>query len=142
VTTIEQTILDMASVVRSDKAYRRVVREALVQDLITYEELVAFADQNAGARGVKRLRRELETPARTRSQLEDDVLDELRRQGLDPGQNVGVHGVEVDLFFADQGLVIEVDRPVHDNPLAQADDARRQAFLEARGLRVLRVAQR
>ena len=38
--------------------------------------------------------------------------------------------------------MIEVDGPVHDNPLARYDDALKQAGLEARGLRVIRASRR
>ena len=45
-----------------------------------------------------------------------------------------------DFRWPQQRLVLEADSTTwHDNPLAQADDAERQALLEAHGERVLRV---
>ncbi len=45
-----------------------------------------------------------------------------------------------DLRWPEQQLIVEVDsREWHSDPLAQRDDADRQARLEAKGWRVLRV---
>ena len=45
-----------------------------------------------------------------------------------------------DLRWPEQRLVVEADGRIwHDNPIARADDAERQAVLEASGERVLRV---
>ena len=43
----------------------------------------------------------------------------------------------VDFYCAEVSLAIEVDGPIHDRQTE--DDAARSAFLEAKGLRVLRV---
>jgi very-short-patch-repair endonuclease len=48
-----------------------------------------------------------------------------------------------DFRWPEQHLIVEADgRQFHEQPLARADDAARQAFLEARGERVLRVTWR
>lgn len=140
VTSPEQTILDCATVVRGDRAYRRIVRQAQVDDLTSHVRLLAFAAANSGRRGVARLKRELsEGPSRTRSGFEDEVLDVFRHGG-EPLQNHRIGRDEVDLFFPRLNVAIEVDGPVHDNPTAQADDAAKQARLERRGVRVLRLS--
>ena len=46
----------------------------------------------------------------------------------------------VDFICLTRGLVIEVDGAVHDDPAVAFADARRQAALEALGLRVLRFS--
>ena len=46
----------------------------------------------------------------------------------------------VDFICLTRGLVIEVDGAVHDDPDVAFADARRQAALEACGLRVLRFS--
>jgi very-short-patch-repair endonuclease len=87
------------------------------------------------------LRSVIADAAPTRSELEDVVLEFLGRHGLPrPRTNVRIAGFEVDFFYPDLGLVIEADGGrFHDNPLARADDARKQAALEAAGLRVARL---
>ena len=140
VTGPEQTILDCASTIRSDQAYRRIVRQAQVDELTSHARLLAIAAQNKGQRGVARLKRELaDGPSRTRSGFEDDVL-EVFRTGGEPDHNADLHGMEVDLYFPRLGVVIEVDGGVHDNPTAKADDAAKQARLEALGYTVLRLS--
>ena len=52
-------------------------------------------------------------------------------------------GFTPDFRWPEQRLVIEADsREWHDDPIAQQDDATRQAILEAAGERVLRVTWR
>lgn len=141
VTSPEQTILDCATTVRSPKAYRRIVRQAQVDDLTSHARLLAFAARSRGQRGVARLKQELaDGPSPTRSGFEDEVL-EVFRKGGEPEVNAVIDGDEVDLFFRKLGVVVEIDGGVHDNPTARADDAAKQARLEKRrGLRVLRVS--
>ena len=136
VTGPEQTVLDAASTVASDRAYRRVVRQAQIDDT-THARLLTFAALNRGARGVERMRRELaEGPSRTRSATEDEIL-EVFRHGGEPIPNAIVFGEEVDLWFPALNTAIEVMSGLHDNPTALADDLAKMARLEARGVRVL-----
>jgi hypothetical protein len=140
VTSPEQTVLDCATTVINPKAYRRIIRQAQVDKLTTHARLLAFAARNGGQRGVRRMRRELrDGPSPTRSGFEDEVLEVLR-SGEVPLPNEKVFGEEVDLFFPRHGVVIEVDGGVHDNPTSRADDEAKQARLEARGLKVLRLS--
>jgi very-short-patch-repair endonuclease len=80
-------------------------------------------------------------PRPTRSDLEDAVDDLLTRHGLRaPETNVWIAGHEVDFLYPEHGVVIEADSArYHDTPLRQAQDRRKQATLEANGLRVLRL---
>ncbi len=140
VTGAEQTVLDCATTVKSDKAYRRIVRQAQVDELTSHARLVAFAAKSRGVRGVARLKRELaDGPSPTRSGFEDEVL-EVFRTGGEPLVNQVIGGDEVDLYWPKLGVIIEVDGSPHDNPTAQADDAVKQARLQARGYTVLRLS--
>ena len=135
VTGPEQTVLDSASTVRSDKAYRRIVRGAQVDDT-THARLLAFAAINAGARGIRRLRRELaDGPSPTRSVNEDEVLEIFRRGGRPFANHRFAPDLEADLYFPELGVVIEVDGPIHDSPTARADDERKDERYRALGLR-------
>ena len=49
-----------------------------------------------------------------------------------------IHRYVVDFYSVEAGLAIEVDGAVHDSQ--QAEDANRQAFLEANSIRMLRFS--
>ena len=140
VTGPEQTILDCASTIRSDKLFRRIVRLAQAEKATTHAKLLTFSARSAGVRGVARLRAELaHGPSPTRSANEDDALEILRN----PGRilvNHDLDGDEVDLYLPELGVAIEVDSPLHDSPAARAHDAAKMERLERRrGLRVYRL---
>jgi hypothetical protein len=140
VTSPEQTILDCAATLRSDKLFQRIVRQSQAEKATTHARLLVFNAQSAGIRGTARLRAELaEGPSPTRSGNEDDVLKLLRSSGtILP--NHDIDGDEVDLYFPEHRAVIEVDSELHDNPAAKKHDAAKQARLEAKGLKVFRIA--
>ena len=139
VTGPEQTILDCAATIGSDKLFRRIVRVAQAEKATTHARLVLLAARSAGVRGVARLRAELaDGPSPTRSANEDEALALLR----DPGRilvNHDIDGDEVDLYLPGRGAVIEVDSELHDNPAAARHDAAKARRLEARGVRVYRL---
>jgi hypothetical protein len=81
--------------------------------------------------------------APTRSDLEDLVLDVIIQGGLErPDVNKPLpSGYIPDFRWPEQRLILEADGAAwHDHPIARADDATRQAHLEARGERVVRVS--
>jgi hypothetical protein len=125
VTTPARTLIDLSSVLPF-KPLRRAVREALVRKRITSTEartIVKGGDQP------------------TRSSLEDAVLDLIEQAGLPkPQVNQPFGNYVPDFRWPDLHLILEADGATyHDNPLARADDAHRQAQLEAQGETVLRV---
>jgi hypothetical protein len=82
----------------------------------------------------------------TNSPLEDDALDFVVRHGLQRPPEVNQpyrlpsRIVIPDLRWPDLQILVEVDsREWHDDLLARRDDALRQAELEARGERVIRI---
>jgi hypothetical protein len=95
---------------------------------------------------VKSIRRIIaDGPVPTRSLLEDVVLDLIASAGLEPPDVnvpivVGGRRVIPDFRWPGKRLVVEADgRRWHGDPLARADDADRQALLEANGERILRI---
>lgn len=139
VTGPEQTVLDAATTVTSDRAYRRIVRQSQIDDT-SHARLLTLSATRPRHRGVRRLRRELaEGPTRTRSANEDDVL-EVFRHGGEPEPNAAVFGEEVDLWFPKLNTAVEVQSALHDNPTAQADDEAKKQRLERRGVRVLWIS--
>lgn len=82
----------------------------------------------------------------TRSPAEDSAYDVVVASGLRPPEEVNAPyrlpsgTVYPDLRWPELRLIVEVDSAEwHDDPLAQIADRERQAELEARGERVLRV---
>ena len=129
-----RTIVDLAR--REDEA---TVKRALRQAKFTDAELAALPRRG-------KLGRILATSAApTVSPLEDIVLDLILEAGLaHPEVNapyvLSDRVVYPDLRWPEQRLIVEVDsREWHSDPLAQREDARRQADLEVAGERVLRV---
>jgi very-short-patch-repair endonuclease len=109
--------------------------------------LLSGLDRYHGRRGIGRLKKLLEDadpPTLTRSEAEERFLALVRAAGLPaPEVNVRIHGHEVDFFWRDQGLVVEVDGfQFHSSRNAFERDRRRDAELQSAGLRVLRVTWR
>jgi hypothetical protein len=140
VTTVARTLLDLADDVPL-RQVRRATNEALVQRRITVPLLYRQLGKASGRRGATAFHSLIADAAPTRSELEDVTLEFLARHGLPrPGTNVEVAGWEVDFFFPELRLVIEADSErFHDNALARAQDARKEASLEAHGYRVVRL---
>lgn len=131
-------VVQFAAVTRDPVAVRRVAREAQVAKLVTHDELLAAC--SAGGRGVKRLRAALTGgPSATANGGEDVALDLIRSCGLDPLVQAPLLGFVADFYLPEHRLVIEFDGRVHDIPVVRLQDDRRQAILEAAGLRVIRL---
>lgn len=62
-----------------------------------------------------------------------------RLGGLRVSRQHSVGPYVVDFYVAAARLAVEVDGSVHDDPARSAYDAERQQWLEARGVRVVRV---
>ena len=126
VTTPARTLADLSSMLPF-KPHRRAVREALARNRITPQEAAALTP---------------DTPAPTRSQLEDLVLDLIAQAGLPaPQVNRPLPNCLIpDFRWPDHQLILEADGQAwHDDPISRRDDAHRQAKLEEQGERVLRV---
>lgn len=80
----------------------------------------------------------------TRSEAERQCLDLLRAAGLrSPHTNVSVGPYELDLFWADESVAIEIDGRAHHSSRARFEgDRRKDAWLRARGIEVIRLTWR
>jgi very-short-patch-repair endonuclease len=148
VTSAARTLVDLAAGLTAT-ALRRAVARSLALGLTNVVWLVDALHRAGRRRGAVKLAAILARgPAPTRSELEDVVLELIGRGGLEPPQvNVALRldgrRVVPDFRWARQRLVLEADGAAwHDNPIARADDAERQALLEAHGERVLRATWR
>jgi len=148
VTTPARTVLDLAGTMYSERAFRRVTHEALARELVNVITLQAEIDAaGSRCRGIGRVRAEIAAGAKpTRSGLEDDMVEMLRRHDAPSFEtNIHVPGtpdwVEVDVLFAAQKVVIEVDGTRwHSTPFRRKLDAYKQSLVEAAGHRVIRLA--
>jgi very-short-patch-repair endonuclease len=118
---------------------RRAVNEAFNQRLVKPYDLVT-----SHHRGAKKLRAILADAAPTVNDFEDLVLPLVRDAGLPrPDVNQPFLSYRPDFRWPDHNVILETDgAATHDHPLARADDARRQAVLEAHGQTVLRATWR
>ena len=144
-TSPERLLLDMAARLR-DEPLRRMMSRAQSMRLTNLRRLGRQLDRAAGRPGRARFARVLASrPPATRSELEDRLYDLVLAGGLpEPDVNVPLHlggrRIIPDFRWPEHRLIVEADsRQWHDTPQARAEDAERQALLEAHGERVLRV---
>ncbi len=142
----EQTIVHLAGSMYSDRHFRRLVHEALVQKATSLSALLAEVDRaSERTSAIERIERELADGAKpTRSFVEDDLVQLLRSGGFPPFEtNAHVPGtppwVEVDVWFPQQRLVVEIDGPHHDTAYRREFDAYKDGFVRAAKADVLRL---
>jgi very-short-patch-repair endonuclease len=139
VTPVLRTIIDLAGSRLPGRQLRRAVNEALNQRAIRLGDLIT-----GDHRGARRLRAILASAAPTTNEFEDVVLA-IITQGRLPDPEVGrwYLGFRPDFRWPEQRVIVEADgKRTHDQALARADDATRQAVFEAHGETVLRVTWR
>ena len=143
VTTVARTLVDQAAALplgRLRDQFENAERLGLL-------DVNSINEQMPGRRGAKKIRAilaEWEEPAPTRSELERAFRAICREARLPlPSFNVSLHGYEVDAYWPEYGLVVELDGwEWHRTRRAFEDDRRRGAVLEAAGYRVLRFTWR
>jgi very-short-patch-repair endonuclease len=145
VTTMARTILDIGSM--STRELERVlgIGERLQPELRS--QLAVLLERYPNRPGTGTLRTLLDDPSSgtfTRSQAEDELLKLIRSAGLpEPQFNVVLNGYEVDCFWRESRLIVEVDGyAFHGSQRAFVQDRRRDSVMIAAGLRVLRLSWR
>jgi very-short-patch-repair endonuclease len=146
VTAPWRTLIDLAGVA-PPRQLELATHEAVARRLINARRLAADLERYRGRRGLGRLKDLLEGDeprALTRSQAEERFLSLVRAADLPaPEVNVRVHGYEVDFFWREQGLIVEIDGfQFHSSLSAFERDRHRDAVLQGHGLRVLRITWR
>jgi very-short-patch-repair endonuclease len=139
-TTPARTIADLSPSMPA-VALQRLIEDAQLARLATRAQLEAYG------RGRPALRAALAThdePRLTRSEAERHLLELVRAAGLPaPRTNVRIQGMEVDMLWPAERLVVEVDGYEHHGPRPAFErDRRRDGRLLAAGYRVLRVTWR
>lgn len=146
VTTPARTLLDLAESV-SPRELERALDEARVRRLVRRSQLTGVLDASPGRKGAAALAALLDRegdPKLTRSEAEERTLALVRAARLPrPRVNARVGGLEVDLLWREQRLVVEVDGyAYHSSRTAFERDRLRDAELGAAGFRVMRLTWR
>jgi very-short-patch-repair endonuclease len=140
-TTPTRTIIDLAP--RTDLEH--LLAQAYAKHLTSRQKLLSLSARYPSRPGVPTLRALLDaTPARTRSKPERNLLALIRNARLpEPRVNTRLHGWEVDFFWPEHRLVVEVDAlSTHTSPRDFERDRRKDAELTLRGYTVIRVTRR
>ena len=146
VTSPARTLLDLAGMV-GVRELERAAAFAMREGLIDSGELARLPERylrRPGLAMVRSLLRDLEGPSFTRSEAERRCLDLFREAGLPrPHSNVPCGPYELDLFWPDHGVAVEVDGRAHHSSRRRFEgDRRKDMWLRARGIQVIRLTWR
>jgi hypothetical protein len=140
-TTIAQALLDVAAT-SDPKLVRRALSVLDYRKQLDVDAIEAIA--HTGRRGSKALRLALTEyrpqDAHVNGKLEEGFLDFCEAGGIPlPKVNVWVHDIQVDAFWPDRGLVVEMDGDAgHSSRAQRRKDRSNEVKLRAHGLRVVR----
>lgn len=125
VTSAARTLLDVAPRFK-DKGLRRAVADQRRAGHLSLDQLAGVVERFPRAPGTRRLIPLLDAPkgGPTRSDLEDRFVALCRRFGLpEPETNVWVAGREVDAWFPNERVIVELDgRDYHSDPASYETD--------------------
>jgi very-short-patch-repair endonuclease len=146
ITTVARTILDIAEVLDSG-AFERAVEDAFAQKRVTERQLRAVVARTPGRRGGAIVTAFLDyrgDSGFTRSKAEDVMRRLAKRARLpQPKTNQKVSGYEVDFYWPDHKVIVEVDSwKHHADRLAFERDRRKWSALEAAGYKVIPLSWR
>lgn len=142
VTSTARTLLDVSRVM-TGRELERALAGAERADPKTVAQVSALLERYPGRKGTATLRVILAgTRAFTRSELEERALRLVRESGLpQPLLNVVAHGFELDCYWPDAGVAVELDGYEYHRTRDDFDrDRRRDTALAARGIQVIRVS--
>ncbi|HEX5618007.1 MAG TPA: DUF559 domain-containing protein, partial [Solirubrobacteraceae bacterium] len=136
ITTPARTLVDLASTLTRYQL-ANVIHEAAFRNLFDERE-TRDAMKRANGRDLSplcaALQAHLSGSAGTRSYKEDQFLETWH--GPEPLVNTKI---EVDMYWPDQNLVVEIDGPGHERARTQRTDAARDEALKAAGIEVVRL---
>jgi very-short-patch-repair endonuclease len=144
VTSVARTIVDLAEVLDEDRL-AKAIREAEIRrtfDLVAIERVLARVAGRAGRHRLTKVLAAYRSDQHfTRSVAERRFLELCERHDLPPpAMNTWVGGHEVDAYWEDVGVVVELDgHEVHGTREAFHRDRKRDRALAADRIRVVRV---
>ena len=146
VTTVARTFVDLTDCLSEDRLLR-AMREAEFQRLLDLDSLNAAVERAHGRRRLKPLKHAiaLHRPGQiVRGELEHRFAELLRGSGLrEPETNFPITArgrtYVLDCYWPEHGLAVELDgRDAHAREMAFESDRRKDAALNAIGVRLLR----
>ena len=143
VTSPARALLDSAPLLSArelELAFDRGLVERLVRTS-QIQELLERAGNHPGRARLADLASRERGTALTRSEREERALELIRAAGLpEPQVNVAWHGFELDFYWPDRGVVLEVDGwQFHSTRARFARDHRKDAALREHRIEVVRV---
>jgi very-short-patch-repair endonuclease len=147
VTSLARTIVDLADVL-TETRLAGAVHEAEIRGLFGLRAVERVLERLPGRKGRHKLRRVLaayrDVQPFTRSRGERLVLELCERHGLPtPRTNTWIGSHEIDFFWPDANLALEFDGgAVHRTTKAFYEDRKRDRFLAAQGIHVVRATDR
>jgi hypothetical protein len=144
VTSVARTLVDLAEDPNEERLVK-AIHEAEVQRVFDLKAVERVHERLPGRTGRHRLQRVLAAyqphAGFTRSRAERRFLDLCERHGLPrPAMNVWVGGHEVDAYWSDVGVAVEIDgAEAHHTRRAFQEDRARDRRLAALGVGVVRV---
>jgi very-short-patch-repair endonuclease len=145
-TSPARTLLDLAPLL-NQRELERALDHYLVDrlgELSHIGALLARSGRHAGRAILAELLAGGHTTTFTRSEAEELFLDLIRRSQLkQPRVNVKHAGYEIDFFWPDEGVAVEIDGfAFHHTQQRFENDRRRDAKLRRRGITVIRITWR
>jgi very-short-patch-repair endonuclease len=142
-TSVARTIVDLTEVL-PDRRLTAVVNEAEVLrlfDLRAIEEAMERLPRRHGRRRLERvLANYTEPPGYSTTEADRLLLRLCKDHGLPQPSRIATGGYELDFYWADAGLAVEVDgRAFHATRRSFEEDRRRDRELAALGVQVARV---
>ncbi|HEX4009655.1 MAG TPA: DUF559 domain-containing protein [Solirubrobacteraceae bacterium] len=146
VTSPARTLLDSAPLL-SDRQLERAFDQALVEGTVRRNEMVELLARARGHHGwglLAGLADREHGPALTKSEAEERARQLIHAAGLpQPLINTRLHGYELDFYWPDHQVVLEVDGfPFHTTRRRFERDHRKDSDLKDHGLDVVRVTAR
>ncbi len=146
VTSMARTLVDLADVL-DERSLAAAVNEAEVMRHFDLRAIERTQARLPGRRGRHRLRRVLatytEAPGYCTTEAERLFLDLCGRHALPPPRRVSIAGYELDFYWDDARLAIEIDGATyHATRRAFHEDRRRDRHLAGLGIQVARVPWR
>jgi Transcriptional regulator, AbiEi antitoxin len=140
-TSPERTILDLAPRL-AKKQLTRMVNDARLRGYVHLASLTDLVARNRHHPGAKLLKPFVEQPGNpTRSGFEDAFRDFCAKYGLPtPLINTMLNGYEVDAYFPDHRLIVQLDGlRYHNDPASFEEDRDRDAEQLKHGVRTIRI---
>jgi hypothetical protein len=135
ITTVPRTLIDLAEVLTAAQL-ANIIHEAAFRNRFD-DQATGDAITRAAGRPLSHLHAALQAHASGSAGTKSDLEDAFAETALgEPRINTKI---EVDFYWPEHNLVVEIDGPGHTRPRTQAEDARRDRALKHAGIDVVRI---